>query len=233
VSISEGEVVLETVKRSALQRALREAEEAVLAELEVVRQSLGRAVAAATTGEAAPAEQVVAEARELERRYGEVHDRLMALIARQAPVAGDLRLVIALLHVNDRIERMGSQCVNIAKLCSAMPAGEHTSAEQLDCLAAMARLADEQVDEAGRAFAERDPEARKRLRDHDLEINERNRRCFALAIQDGDDPAARETAFFVAMMARALERIGDNAVDIGQQAAFVVSGRLRPTATPG
>jgi phosphate transport system protein len=90
----------------------------------------------------------------------------------------------------------------------------------------MARLADEQVADASRAFAERDVERARGLRDHDLGINEHNRRCFALAVEDGDDERRREAAFFVAMMARAIERIGDNAVDVGQQTVFAVTARL-------
>ena len=59
---------------------------------------------------------------------------------------------------------------------------------------------------------------------HDLGINEHNRRCFDLAVGDGVREAEREAAFMVAMMARAIERIGDNAVDIGRQVGFVVTG---------
>jgi len=213
--------------RPLLDNALAEVEEQTLAELDLVRGSLRRAVEAALAGDPAIADEVKARGSEFDRRYDEVHDRLMALIARQAPVAGDLRLTMALLHTNDRIERMGAQCLNIATLCCALPAGGGPAPEQLDCLSAMARLADEQVAEAARVFADRDVEGARRLREHDARINEGNRRCFALGITDGDDEARREAAFFVALMARAIERIADNAVDIGKQAAFVVTGRLR------
>jgi len=218
------------VERSALEQALREAEAATLAEFEVVRGSLRRAVEAATKCDAALAEEVVTHSAELEHRYSDVHDRLLALIALQAPVASDLRLAIALLHVNDRIERMGAQCANIAKLCGAVPAGARPSDGQLECLSAMAQLADEQVAEAGRAFGERDVDSARRLREHDQAINSANRRCFELAVHDGDEEARREVAFLIAMMARALERIGDNAVDVGGQVEFAVTGRLRPTS---
>jgi phosphate transport system protein len=213
--------------RSALELALRRAEEQTLAEIDVLRGSLRTAVEAAVRASEQLADGVVAQREELERRYANVHDLLMSLIARQTPVAGDLRLAMALLHVNDRVERMGAQCVNIATLCSAMPAEAPPSKGQLDCLAAMADLTDEQVREAARIFAGRDVEGARRLREHDLGINEHNRRCFSLAVQEGSDEARREAAFFVALMARALERIGDNAVEIGQQAAFTVTGRLR------
>jgi len=217
-----------TVTRIPLERALSEAEERTLAELGLIRPRLARAVEAVTTGETAVAEEVLSQADELKRRYDDVHDRLLALIARQAPVAGDLRLATALLHVNDRVDRMGAQCGNIATLCLAMPEGERPAPGQLDCLTAMARLADEQVEEAARVFAERDAEGAARLNQHDLGINERNRRCFSLAVREGDDEIHREVGFLVALMARGIERIGDNAVDIGRQAAFVVTGRLRP-----
>jgi phosphate transport system protein len=206
---------------------LREAEERTLAELAVVRELLAETIRAATTCDTAIADQVSAQAGDLDRRYGEVHDCLLALMARQAPVAGDLRLATALLHVNDRIERMGSQCLNIATLCRALPEGERPSSGQLECLSAMARLADEQVTEALRVFAQRDVDGARRLVEHDLGINEQNRRCFALAVRDGDDEVHREVGFMVAMMARAIERVGDNAVDIGRQAAFAATGRLR------
>jgi phosphate transport system protein len=215
------------VSRAPLRESLRGAEEQMLGELGVVRESLGRAVEAVTTGETGIAEEVAAGADERDRRYGEVHDCLLALMARQAPVAGDLRLATALLHVNDRVERMGAQCVNIATLCRAFPEGGRPSSGQLECLSEMARLADEQVAEAARVFAERDVEGARRLVEHDLGINEHNRRCFALAVREGDDEVHREVAFLVALMARAIERIGDNAVDIGRQAAFAATGRLR------
>jgi phosphate transport system protein len=166
------------------------------------------------------------EAHDLQRRYHDVHERLVALIARQAPFAGDLRLAAALLHVSDRLERMSAQCMNIVTLCDAFPANERPSTGQRECLSGMATLAVEQMAEAARVFAERDVDGARRLSEHDLGINERNRHCFALAVREGHDEARREVAFLVALMARAIERIGDNAVDIGRQAAFVASGRL-------
>jgi phosphate transport system protein len=226
-------VSIEAVEtRSALEKALHQAEERTLAEIDVVRGALRTAVEAALQTTPQLADAVVSQRDELERRYADVHDRLMALIARQTPVAGDLRLAMALLHVNDRLERMGAQCVNIATLCGAMPTEARPSDGQLECLSAMADLVDEQVREAAAILATRDVEGSRRLRRHDSGINEHNRRCFSLAVQEGNSEARREAAFFVALMARALERIGDNAVDIAQQAAFAATGRLRPPSQP-
>jgi phosphate transport system protein len=220
---------LDRVERSALEAALRDAERGTLAELEMVRGTFRRAVEAAVDCDAGAARDVTAKADEFDRRYAEVHDRLLSLIALQAPVASDLRFAIALLHINDRLQRMGAQCVNLATLCSALPEGARPSSGQLACLSAMAELVDEQMAEAARVLAERDADGAERLRDHDQAINDHNLRCFALAVHDGEDELRREAAFLVAMMARALERIGDNAVDIARQVAFTVTGRLRPS----
>jgi phosphate transport system protein len=221
---------LEHVDRVALEASLHDAEQHTLDLFDVLRELLGRAVKAATDSDTSVADEVTTHAGELEQRYAETHDRLLALMALQAPVASDLRLAIALLHVNDRLDRIGAQIVNIAKLCCEMPQGARPSADQLACLSEMAGLTEEQVAEAATILAQRDPRGAERLRRHDLAINEHNRRCFALAVHDGADEARREAAFFVALMARALERIGDNAVDIARQAAFVATGRLRPDA---
>jgi phosphate transport system protein len=217
-------------ERSRLEHGLAEAEQLALDELDLIRGWLTRAVEAASTSQTETADDVKTWAGEAERRYGELHDRLLAVIATQAPVAGDLRLAMALLHVNDRIERMSAQCVNIATLWQVMPDGASPSEEQLRCLSAMADLACEQIEAARESFHERDLVAARALRDHDLGINEHNRRCFALAVSDGDDAGRREAGFIVAMMARAIERIGDNAVDIGQQLEFVVTSRMRGLA---
>jgi phosphate transport system protein len=220
------------VVRAPLDEALREVEQRALAALPALREALRNAVRAVTARDAALGDLVIDQAHDLHRCYADVHERLLSLMARQAPVAGDLRLAIALLHVNDRLERMSAQCVNIVTLSRAFPEDDVPSERQLECLEGMASLADEQLAEAERVFAERDAEGAQRLGQHDLGINERNRRCFDLAVDDGVHEAEREVAFMVAMMARAIERIGDNAVDIGRQLAFVVTGRLERSSAP-
>lgn len=182
---------------------------------------------ATATCDTALANELTGRADDLEGVGEHVHEALMALIARQAPVAGDLRLAMALVHANDRIARMEAQCVNIATLCNAIPNGEPPSRAQLDCLMAMARLVDTQVAEAAEALRERDVDKVRQVHLQDLAVNDHNRACFDLAVSEGSDEAKRRTAFFAALMARALERIGDNAVEIARQATFVVTGRLR------
>jgi phosphate transport system protein len=207
------------------------AEEGVLAEIGELRSELLQAGEAATTIRPEACSQVVKLACRSREHYAQTHDRLLCLIARQGPVAGDLRLAVALLHVNDRLARISSQCVNIATLCRQIPAGTDLPRAQLHCLGEMVRLADEALGEAASTFADRDRQGVARLLERDQAINEHNRRCFALAVQ-ANDKRVREAGFFAAMMARAIERIGDNAVDIARQAAFVSTGELRADPEP-
>jgi phosphate transport system protein len=88
----------------------------------------------------------------------------------------------------------------------------------------MGRAAWDEAIQARRAFEQRDVAQAIDLVRQDRAINALNREVFQLAIAAGDDPDAREWAMHMIIVARALERFGDNAVDIGEQTAFVVTG---------
>jgi phosphate transport system protein len=173
------------------------------------------------------AEMIVADDDRLDGRFLEVHQGILSLLALQAPVAGDLRLVAALLHTIKHIERMGDQCVNIAKLIPITGWEPPVDEELLGVVLRMGRQARSEVVQCKRAFAERDVALAEDLVRQDREINRDNRAVFRRAIDIGDDPDTREWAMTMVMVARAFERVGDNAVDIGEQVAFVVSGLFR------
>jgi phosphate transport system protein len=173
------------------------------------------------------ADLVLADDDRIDARYAEVRDGVLALIARQAPMAGDLRLVAALLNVIGHLERVGDQCVNICKL-TPLAGGEHVvSYEMVETLTHMAKLARSQIAQAKVAFGNRNPELAEDLVRQDAKLNRLNRECFRLAIEFGEDAARREWAIQMMLIARALERVGDNAVDIGEQTAFLTTGLFR------
>jgi phosphate transport system protein len=91
----------------------------------------------------------------------------------------------------------------------------------------MGRAARDESALARRAFHERDLDLAEDLVRQDREINRLNREIFRLAIDVGDDVDTREWAMTMTLVARAFERVGDNAVDIGEQTAFVVTGLFR------
>jgi phosphate transport system protein len=209
---------------------LKGLEQQTLGGLDLVTQQLDRALEAISYQDVELASMVVADDDLIDGRYLEVHQALLSLLARQAPVAGDLRIVAALLHILRCIERMGDQCVNIAKL---VPLSGHQSPKDkdiLDAIERMGQLARSQVAEAKEALASRNEEVARDLLRQDSEINRLNRQIFRRAVEVGDNIEMREWAMFMILVARCLERIGDNTVDIAEQVVFVVTGLFREFA---
>jgi phosphate transport system protein len=218
---------METTPRHHFQDELRDLEQHSLGGLDLVLEQLDRTLEALRHQDVELASMVIADDDRLDGRYLEVHQGILSLLARQAPVAGDLRLVAALLHLIKHVERMGDQCVNIAKLLPLAGHEPPIRPELLNLLVKMGELARSEVVQCKRAFADRDIELAEDLVRQDREINRINRDIFRIAIEIGDDPDTREWAMIMTLVARCLERIGDNAVDIGEQTAFVVTGLFR------
>jgi len=213
--------------RRTFHTELRALEDSTLGALELVDVALARTAEAVQAQDAAQAALVISGDDELDERYLEVKRSLLSLLARQTPVATDLRVVAALLVVVGHVERMGDQCVNVAKRVpfGGRPGGD--GEPMLERLAHMATLARLLTREAGEAFRERDVAMAEALVAHDDELDRLNRACFALAVQSGGDAQANEWAMQAMLVARWLERVGDHAVDIGEEAAFVVTGEFR------
>ena len=216
--------------RHAFREALKDLERQTLGGMDLVLQQLDRALEAVSYQDVELAGMVVADDDRIDGRYLEVHQGILSLLARQAPVAGDLRIVAALLHMIRCIERMGDQCVNIAKL---VPLSGHEAPKDkdlLDAIERMGQLAHSQVSQAKDAFSGRNVDLAQDLVRQDEEINRLNREIFRRAVEIGDDVELREWAMFMILVARCLERIGDNTVDIAEQTVFVVTGLFREFA---
>jgi phosphate transport system protein len=213
--------------RHQFHEQLRTLEGQALDGLDLVIQQLDRALESISYQDVELAGMVVADDDRIDGRYLEVHQGILSLLARQAPVAGDLRIVAALLHVIRCVERMGDQCVNIAKL---VPLSGYETPKDKDILDAIERLARSQVSQAKQAFAGRNTELAQDLVRQDTEINRLNREIFRRAVEIGDNLEMREWAMFMILVARCLERIGDNTVDIAEQTVFVVTGLFREVA---
>jgi phosphate transport system protein len=213
--------------RAHFQEQLHALETDALGGLDLIVEQLDRVLEALSHQDVELAQMVIADDDRVDGRYLEVHQGILSLLALQAPVAGDLRLVAALLHLIKHIERMGDQCVNIAKMIPLSGYEPPVRPEMLEALAKMGAYARSEVAQSKAAFAARDVELAEDLVRQDREINRLNREIFRTAIEIGDDVDTREWAMHMTLVARALERIGDNAVDIGEQVAFVVTGLFR------
>ncbi|HEX8647934.1 MAG TPA: phosphate signaling complex protein PhoU [Thermoleophilaceae bacterium] len=213
--------------RVRFQEDLQQLEQQALGAFDMVVEAIERTGEALQEVDIELAQLVIADDDRIDGRYLEVHQSVLSLLARQAPVATDLRLIAALLDVIKHVERMGDQCVNICKL---LPLAGHEPPSHPVILAKigeMAACARSQVSQAKIAFSHRDVTLAEDLVRQDDSIDRLNRECFKLALEIGDDPDTREWAMHMMLVARSLERIGDNAVDIGEQTAFVVTGLFR------
>jgi phosphate transport system protein len=203
-----------------------ELERQTLGGLDLVIDQLDRALEAIAQQDADLAEIVVANDDRVDGRYLEVHQGILSMLARQAPVATDLRLVTALLHIIRCVERMGDQCVNIAKLVTLSgdePPKDKIFLESIQQLGGLTRA---RALQAREAFATRRVALARDLEREDLVIFRLNRQIFNRAVEIGNDLGTREWAMFMILVARALERIADNTVDIAEQTTFVVTGQF-------
>ena len=213
--------------RTHFQEELARLEQQALGGLDMIVEALRRALETVAHRDVELGSMVIEDDDRIDGRYLEVHQGILSLLARQSPVAEDLRLVAALLHVIKHVERMGDQCVNIAKL---IPLSGHEPVrrdEIVERLIQMGRFARAEVLQCRRALSERDAALAEDLVARDRDINRLNREIFQLAVDAGDEYDVREWSMHMTLVARAYERIGDNAVDIGEQVAFIVTGLFR------
>ena len=209
------------------QEELAQLEVSALGGLELVSAALERTLEAVEHQDVELAQLVIADDDRIDGRYLEVHQSLIALLATQSPVATDLRLISALLHVLKNVERMGDQCVNVCKMIPLSGTEPPADEEMVKMILTMGRQTRTLIGQAKRSFEERDVEMARDLVRQDDVVDNLNRDCFRLALEIGDDADRREWAMTMLLAARAIERIGDNAVDIGEQVAFVVTGLFR------
>jgi phosphate transport system protein len=212
--------------RLSFQEELDRLEANLQEESELVLRSLRGAITALEQQDAELADEVIAFDDEVDARYLEVSNGVEQLLARQTPVAVDLRLVLAVLHINLGLERMADLCVTISKLTklSAELKPDETLVEAFE---EMGTRAEEMIRVAMRSFAERDRDGAESLVDLDELIDRANRRVVNHVLELGNDAAVREWGLRMIIVSRCLERIGDHAVDIGEQTAYLVTGEFR------
>ena len=213
--------------RTEYQQELDNLEASALGGLDLVSSALSRTLEAIEHQDIELAQIVVADDDRIDGRYLEVHQALITLLATQSPVATDLRLISAMLHVLKNIERMGDQCVNICKVIPMTGHRPPADKEMVKLILTMGTHTKSLISQAKRAFEERNIEMARDLVVRDDVVDQLNRECFQLALAIGDDADKREWAMTMLLTARAIERIADNAVDIGEQVAFVVTGLFR------
>jgi phosphate transport system protein len=205
-----------------------------LDEIEALLQDAGRlcghsleiVLAALASGDEDKAQQVIAGDDEVDSIYLRIESAVESLLARQAPVAVDLRLVLAMIHINLHLERIGDQCVNIAKLGLLLPNEPlaHGLMSDFDTMGEQARA---MISEAMRSFGARDVNGAEALLAMDQIINHTNHGLSRRILAMPHNEKSVEIGLRAILIARCIERIGDNAVDIGEQTAYLVTAQFR------
>jgi phosphate transport system protein len=212
--------------RVSFQEALDRTEATMQEEGELVLRALRGALNALWERDTELADEVVAFDDEIDSIYIGVHESIEALLAQQTPVASDLRLVLALLHTNLHLERMGDYCVTIAKLTKLALEGQ-PDPELVDAFSDMGARAEGMIRVALDSFANRDVALASSLVELDELIDRANRRVVEQVFALQPYPERLEWGLRAITVSRCLERIGDHAVDIGEQVAYLVTGEFR------
>ena len=171
-------------------------------------------------------ERVIAGDDPIDEKYMDVERRIFDCLATQTPVATDLRLLSALTHINFHLERVGDQAVNIAKIAestSNLPPQDTILVRLQEMGDVVVRMLRTAID----AFSRRDLELAQKLPVMDDPVDDLNRGMYRQVVSLAADPAALEWGILMNVAARALERVGDNAVDIGEQVAFLLTGQFQ------
>jgi phosphate transport system protein len=212
--------------RSTFQQELDQLEATLQEEGALVLRALRGAINALEQRDEELADEVIAFDDDVDARYIRIQEGIELLLARQTPVASDLRLVLAILHINLHLERMADYCVTIAKLSKLVPDVD-PSPRFIEGFEEMGSRCEEMIRIALEAFANRDLEAAESLVTLDELIDRANRRVVERILELGEAAAMREYGLRMVLVSRSLERIGDHAVDIGEQVAYLLTAEFR------
>jgi phosphate transport system protein len=213
--------------RISFSEELSQLEAALQEEGDLVLRALRSSLNALARGDDELADEVIRFDDEVDERYAAIETGVQSLLARQTPVAVDLRLVLAVLRVNLHLERMADYCVTVAKLTKLM--GDLNVEDEAigRSIEEMGQRAEQMIRVALDSFAARDAEKAQTLVELDELIDRANRNATEDVLSLGDSPEEREYGLRMLVVSRCVERIGDHAVDIGEQVVYLVTGEFR------
>ncbi len=213
--------------RISFTEELSQLEAAVQEEGDLVLRTLRSSLNALARADEELADEVIRFDDEIDRRYVAIEEGVQSLLARQTPVAADLRLVLAILRVNLHLERMADYCVTVAKLTKLMGDLNVSDERIAQSIEDMGQRAEQMIRVSLEAFSTRDAEKALTLVELDELIDRANRNATENVLSLGDSPQEREYGLRMLVVSRCVERIGDHAVDIGEQVSYLVTGEFR------
>jgi phosphate transport system protein len=212
--------------RVGLQEELDTLQASLQEEGQLVLRALRGAMNALKERDPELADEVIAFDDDVDERYLSIEEEIQSLLARQTPVAVDLRLVLAILHINLHLERMADYAVTIAKL-TKLVYEIAPDPRLIEGFEEMTARGEEMIRVALDSFEERDLAGAESLVDLDELVDRANRRVVQHVLALGSNPSLREWGLRMIIVSRCLERVCDHAVDIGEQTAYLVTGEFR------
>jgi phosphate transport system protein len=204
----------------------------VLREGRLVEGLIERAMDALQTLDSAGAHRVIEQDAEIDNLRFEIEGLAVQLIATQQPMASDLRIIIAALHMIVDLERMGDHAAGIAKIV-LLHQGQPLVKPLID-LPRMAEIASRMLREALAAFAARDVAAARRVIREDDEIDQLYDQVYReLLTYMLSDPRTVDRATWLLWAAHNLERIADRATNICERVIFLVTGKMEKESVSG
>jgi len=209
--------------REEFQSDLNEVSRLLVTMAEAVREAMRKATTALLTADLKAAQTVIERDQEVDRIYSQVEAKVADTIARQAPVASDLRMVITALHISADLERMGDLAEHVAKTAQRRHPSPAVPAELRPVFKSMAEVADRMAESIAGLLAKPDAELAAKLEHQDDDIDELERQLFKIMLDD-DWPYGAETAIDGALLGRFYERYADHAVNVGGQLVYLITG---------
>lgn len=189
--------------------------------------AMSRATTALLDADLELAEGVISADQEIDGIRSDLDELAVELLARQQPVATDLRIVVTALHMASSLERMGDLAEHVAKVARLRYPQSAVPPEMRATIVAMGQIADRLVLRAGEIIASKDHEAAKNLSAEDDEMDALHRRVFStLAAEDWNHPT--DVAVDITLLSRYYERFADHAVAVASQVVYLVTGQRRP-----
>lgn len=187
-----------------------------------VRVAVERATAALLQGDVGRAEEVISADAAIDMMRDKIEDEAFAMLSLQAPVAGDLRMVVSALSMAGELERMGDLAVHVAKISRLRAPQVAVPLDLVPTIARMARIAEDMVGEVALVIRERDPEWEALAAD-EAEMDTLRRSLFTVMLGE-DWNHGVEAAVDVALLGRYYERFADHALSLAQRISYVVTG---------
>ena len=211
--------------RRTFHEELKELKDEVVVVGQLVEASIENAVRSLVEGDLTLAAEVIAGDDEIDRRSLAAEEQCMSVVARQCPVARDLRLIFSILFISVHLERMGDLALNMAKTTKRTSA-EESQPQLVELISEMGRQTQGIVQASLKAFADRDLELARALPLLDEPIDQLFKKFFKELAKASEVENFFEWASNMVLASRYLERIADHAVDIGERVSYLVTGKM-------